>query len=166
MDGVIVWAGWIGGLAVGLYMLVQLWLMGQPLGASTGFGDFCALGSKHPFFRRGPYAERWGFRPFFTLGIPLGGALALATSPDAIYAPEWSYGALYDAVLPEALWARLLWMLCGGVAIGYGARMAGGCTSGHSIMGSSLLNPPSIVASVGFFVGGIVAAQLLFRVIS
>jgi uncharacterized membrane protein YedE/YeeE len=41
--------------------------------------------------------------------------------------------------------------------------MAGGCQSGHSINGMSLLNLPSLVASVGFFIGGIVAVQALFR---
>jgi uncharacterized membrane protein YedE/YeeE len=47
--------------------------------------------------------------------------------------------------------------------IGFGARMAGGCQSGHSINGLSVLNPPSLLASAGFFVGGIVAVQILFR---
>jgi len=65
-------------------------------------------------------------------------------------------------VLPASVPLRGLVLVAGGVMIGYGSRLAGGCTSGHSITGLSLLNPPSLVASAGFFAGGIVAVQALF----
>jgi uncharacterized membrane protein YedE/YeeE len=69
-------------------------------------------------------------------------------------------------VLPEALWAKALVLVAGGFAIGYGSRAAGGCTSGHSISGVSMLNPPSVVASAGFLIGGIAAVQVLFRLMA
>ena len=71
MQDVIVWSGWVGGLAVGTYMVAQLLITGKALGASTGFGNVCALASKHPFFRRGAYADRSSWRLWFTLGIPI-----------------------------------------------------------------------------------------------
>jgi hypothetical protein len=69
---------------------------------------------------------------------------------------------MYEQVLPDAMWLRGLYLIAGGTLIGYGARLAGGCQSGHSINGMSLLNPPSLLASAGFFVGGIVSVQALF----
>ncbi len=163
MDQVIVWSGWIAGLAVGGYLLLQLWVTGKPLACSTGFGNACVPWSRQPYFRTEPYGDPWNWRTFFLLGLPIGGFVAVATSPGAAWVPGWSYGALYDGVMPEALWARALIFTTGGIAIGYGARLAGGCTSGHSISGMAMLNPPSIIASVCFFVGGIVSVQLLFR---
>ena len=46
--------------------------------------------------------------------------------------------------------------------MGIGARMSGGCTSGHVIVGCSLLNPASLIAGVVFFAGGLLVVQLLF----
>lgn len=163
MNEVIVWSGWVGGIAVGLYMLLQYWVSGNALGASTGYGNVCALGSKHPFFSTGQFVEPTNWRLWFTLGIPLGGLIALLSS-GASFAPSFAMGDMYDQVLPSALWAKALVLTSGGVAIGYGSRLAGGCTSGHSITGLSLLNPPSLLASAGFFVGGIAVVQLLFAV--
>jgi len=50
----------------------------------------------------------------------------------------------------------------GGFLIGFGTRWAGGCTSGHAITGLSNLQLPSLVAVVGFFIGGLVMTHLLF----
>ena len=165
MDQVVVWQGWVGGLAVGAYMLAQYWLTGRALGASTGYGNVCAIGSRATFFRTGTFSDPYNWRLWFFLGIPLGGLLGVLLSPDASFAPTMSLGTLYDSVLPDNVWAKGAILALGGVAVGYGARLAGGCTSGHSITGIALLNRPSIIASVGFFVGGIVIVQLLFRVL-
>lgn len=160
----VVWSGWLGGIAVGLYAVVQVWLSGKPLGVSAGFGTLCGLPRTRGFFRRGKYADRFGWRLWFVLGIPLGGLIATLTSPGVTWAPTLSMGAMYDAVLPASLSGRVAWLLGGGALVGYGARLAGGCTSGHSISGLAMLNPPSVLASIGFFVGGIAAVQVLFAV--
>ena len=163
MTEVIVWSGWIGGVAIGLYGLFQLVVSGKPLGASTAYGSVCALASNKPFFRTGEFEERNSWRLWFLIGIPLGGLIAALTSPGAIVA-SMSMGAMYDSVLPAAPAAKGLVLLGGGIMIGLGARLAGGCPSGHSIAGLSLFNVPSLVASAGFFMGGIIMVQLLFRV--
>lgn len=163
MTEVIVWSGWVGGLAVGAYALFQFVMSGKHLGVSTGFGNVCSYISKLPFFHKGDYEQPNNWRLWFILGLPLGGLLAALTSPGEI-ALSFSLGAMYDQVLPQALWAKGLMLLIGGVMIGYGARLAGGCTSGHAIAGLALLNWPSLIAAAGFFVGGIFAVQLLFRV--
>jgi uncharacterized protein len=161
MGQVVVWTGWAAGIAIGAYVLLQFLVSGKALGASTGFGNVCGLVSKHPFFRTGKFADRFNWRFWFTVGVPLGGFVALLTSGVA-FSPHFDMGPMYETVMPSALWARGLVLVAGGVLIGYGARLAGGCTSGHGIVGSALLNPPSILAAAGFFVGGIVSAQALF----
>lgn len=163
MTEVITWEGWMGGLAVGLYAVTQYWLTGHPLGVSTGYGNVCALGSSLPYFRTGPYANPINWRLWFVLGLPLGGVIAAVTSP-GVYTASFSLGALYDGVFPQALGLKALLLVAGGFAMGFGARAAGGCTSGHAISGVAFLNPPSMLAAAGFFVGGTVMVQVLFRV--
>ena len=164
MTEVIVWSGWAGGLAVGLYAMFQLLITGRPLGISSGYCILCGCFSRALFFRLvrekdGPV--NWRF--WFMLGLPLGGIVAAVTSPGGI-APSFSLGAFYDAVFPDALWLKALVLIAGGFLMGVGARLAGGCTSGHTISGVAMLNPPSILASIGFFVGGTIMVQLLFHV--
>jgi len=162
MTEVIVWSGWVGGLAVGMYALFQLYVTGKPLGVSTGYGNVCSFVSKADFFRQGDYEQPNNWRLWFIIGLPLGGLLAALTSPGEVVA-SFSVGQMYDSVLPQALWAKGLALMFGGVLIGYGSRMANGCTSSHAIAGISLLNPPSVLAAAGFFVGGVIMVQTLFR---
>jgi uncharacterized protein len=162
MTEVVVWNAWLGGVAVGIYGLAQFVLTNKVLGVSTGYGSLCSLASRQKFFRVGAYSERINWRLFFLLGIPLGGLIAALTSPGSLK-PSFSVGALYDGVLPQVLWAKGLILAAGGFMMGLGARMADGCTSGHAISGIALLNWPSMLASAGFFAGGIVIVQLLFR---
>ncbi len=161
---VIFWQGWVGGIAIGSYLLFQLIISGHPLGVSTAFGNVCGMFSRLPFFHRGSFEDNFNWRLWFIIGIPLGGLIAALTSPGPIV-PSFSLGELYDSVLPAALPLRALVLSAGGVLIGLGSRMAGGCTSGHSISGLALLNPPSIVASAGFFAGGIIIVQFLFNIL-
>ncbi|MCB9557060.1 MAG: YeeE/YedE family protein [Deltaproteobacteria bacterium] len=162
MTEVVVIDAWLGGLAIGLYGVAQLLLTGKQLGVSSGYGSICALGSRADYFRSGSHAVRNDWRLYFLLGIPLGGLLAALTSEGPIVA-SLSLGPLYDRVFPQALWAKAALLFAGGTAMGYGSRLAGGCTSGHVITGVALLNWPSMVAGGCFFLGGIAAVQLLFR---
>ena len=61
--------------------------------------------------------------------------------------------------------ARWLVALIGGIFLGFGARWAGGCTSGHGISGTLQLAVSSWVAAACFFVGGIASAMLIYKVI-
>ncbi len=56
-------------------------------------------------------------------------------------------------------------LLIGGLLIGFGTRWAGGCTSGHAISGISNLQIPSIIATIGFFIGGLLMTHLLLPLI-
>jgi uncharacterized membrane protein YedE/YeeE len=52
-------------------------------------------------------------------------------------------------------------LLFGGFLVGFGARWAGGCTSGHAISGLSNLQLPSLIAVIGFFIGGLIMSWLI-----
>jgi uncharacterized membrane protein YedE/YeeE len=56
-------------------------------------------------------------------------------------------------------------LILGGFLVGFGARYAGGCTSGHAISGLSDLQLPSLIAVIGFFIGGLIMTFLLLPMI-
>ncbi|MCB0689675.1 MAG: YeeE/YedE family protein, partial [Saprospiraceae bacterium] len=59
----------------------------------------------------------------------------------------------------------IIFTVVGGLLIGFGTRWAGGCTSGHAISGLSNLQLPSLIAVIGFFIGGLIMTHLLFPVL-
>ncbi len=72
---------------------------------------------------------------------------------------------MFDSVIGLGPAGKLAWMFVGGLFIGFGTRLANGCTSGHGIFGLSNFELPSLVATLGFMVGGIVTTELLYRVV-
>ncbi|MGC9457856.1 MAG: YeeE/YedE family protein [Halothiobacillaceae bacterium] len=155
------WLPWIAGAAIGLTMLAQYWITNTALGCSSVFGNVCARsGSTLPLFRSAGFDRATDWRIWFAVGTPIGGLLAAATSPGPIQV-GLSMGELYDLMLPASELARAAWLFAGGLLIGVGARMAGGCTSGHTIVGVSLLNPASIVASACFFAAAVMTVQIM-----
>jgi uncharacterized membrane protein YedE/YeeE len=166
MTEVSVWPGWLAGGLIGLYTVVQYWASNRQLGCSLAYGSLCGLFSRASFFHTGELALPVNWRVWFVLGLPLGGLLAALTSADAGPELTWSMGGLYESVLPAAVWARGLILFAGGILMGYGARLAGGCTSGHAIAGCALVSPPSLVAAAGFFAGALATVQLLFNILA
>ena len=164
MSGITLWEGWIAGGAIGLFAVALLGVTGKQFGCSSSYCHFWSPLSRLRFFRDADFRlDSW--RVWFILGVPLGGALAVLTSPGAELVPSFSMGAMYEAVMPEVLWQKLLLLFAGGICLGLGARLANGCTSGHVITGVALLNPPSMLAGALFFIGGLFMAQSLFRVL-
>ena len=78
--------------------------------------------------------------------------------------PTWDLGRL-DAELALGPAGKTLWMFVGGLFIGFGTRLAGGCTSGHGIFGLSNFEWPSLVATASFMLGGILTTHLIYRVL-
>jgi uncharacterized membrane protein YedE/YeeE len=108
-------------------------------------------------------AERLSWKAWFLLGV-LGGALVFRLLAGASNIPD-GYGWLTrelgdDAVLPIGAL-----LLCAGALIGFGAKAAGGCTSGNGIGGTSLASPASYVATATFMATAIVASFLLEAVV-
>jgi uncharacterized membrane protein YedE/YeeE len=166
MNELIIWSGWLGGIAIGLYMLTQYWFTGIALGCSGAYCNPLSPISKLSFFHEPEYGKFNNWRLWFSVGLPIGGALGVLTSPDYQWHLTLDMGTMYERVLPENLWARIALLFAGGILMGFGARQAGGCTSGHVISGLSFFNPASFVAAVLFFVGGLLTVQLLFGVLA
>jgi len=152
------WPAWAAGAAIGTYAFLQRWVTNEPLGCSSAFGNVCArMGSGLPMFQEKSFHRANDWRIWFVIGIFLGGLLSNLHG-------DWStheqLGPFYEALLPAGTFERVLWWLGGGVMVGAGARMAGGCTSGHTIAGVAIGAPSSIVASTLFFVGAVGTAQI------
>ena len=94
----------------------------------------------------------------FILGLPVGGVLAAALAGG--FAPTLAFGAL-DELTGGSLVLKAGILFVGGLLIGAGARWAGGCPSGHSIVGIAQGAVSSLVATVAFVVSGVVVYNLL-----
>lgn len=155
------WAA--AGLAIGLLTLILLWVGNQRLGISTGFENLCGLVVRAPYFRRGEIAGSNAWRLPLLAGLVLGGFLSAATSGG--WAPFWNLG-LFDATFGWGPAGKVAWMFCGGLLIGFGTRMAGGCTSGHGIFGLSNLERASLESTLAFMAGGIVTSNVVYRLVA
>lgn len=154
------WA--LAGAGIAAVTLSLLFLTNRRLGISTGFEDVCSLVLRQPYFHRGDLRAEGRWRLPFLAGLIFGGFLSAVLGGG--WTPTWSLGMLDEAIGLGPL-GKLLWMFTGGLFIGFGTRLAGGCTSGHGIFGLSNLELPSLVATVSFMAGGIVTTQLLYRVV-
>lgn len=157
-----VWEGWQGGLLIGIVMLLSYWVTGKALGASRSYCALVRPFSRLSFFRDQASDFNWA-RIWFIVGIPLGSALALLFSSEGRWEAGASMGEYYDSMLPSTPWLKGAVLFAGGLMLGVGARMAGGCTSGNVIVGVSHLRPSSLVAAALFFAGGLVTVQFLYR---
>jgi uncharacterized membrane protein YedE/YeeE len=172
------WPWWVGGIAVGAVVPLLLFLANRHFGISSNLRHLCAacLPRGPSFFRYDWRKEAWSL--FLAAGIVLGGWLARAilTCDPAprIGAAARELGAQWHLAAPAApmplelfSWGALatprgiLFMVVGGFLVGFGARWANGCTSGHAIMGLSLRRPASLVAVIGFFIGGLTVAWVV-----
>lgn len=142
------WPWWFSGIVIGLIVPFLYLLAGKGFGISTSLQEIGALCTRG----RGPdYLKKFDRRKslwtlVFVTGIAIGGFLAsrfLSAEPVA-FLPD-SYHTTAGAIR----------LLIGGFCIGFGARYAGGCTSGHAISGISNLNWPSLLATACFFAGGL-----------
>ena len=153
------WA--IAGAAIAAITLTLLFVGNRRLGISTGFEDVCSLALPQIYFRRPGIRLGRPWRLPFVAGLALGGFLSAATSGG--WAPTWNLG-LFDQAIGFGPPGKIVWMFVGGLLIGFGTRLSGGCTSGHGIFGMSNLESPSIVSTLAFMASGIVTTQLVFRV--
>lgn len=172
------WPWYIAGPLIGLIVPVLLLFGNKSFGISSSMRHICAacIPAKIPFFQYDWKKESWNL--FFVAGIVAGGFIATYWfgNPDPVIihpqlAAELSgYGIYnYQSFIPAELfnWTALLSMkgavmiIGGGFLVGFGARYAGGCTSGHAIMGLSTLQWPSLVATISFMLGGLFMANLV-----
>jgi len=151
---VVRWPFWVGGAAIGGFLLLFLRFGKQMLGVSTGFEDVCAA----PFDSR----ARHSWRLPFMLGIIGGGVLAASLGGGlALTTTMGEFDQMWHAALPVKAGLFTL----GGVLIGFGTRLAGGCTSGHGISGVAQFAPSSLIATGSFMASGFVTTQILLKLL-
>lgn len=141
---------YVAGPLLGLLVAGLLWAINKPLGALGGYVDtvqWIAAPASGPTWR-----------VLFLVGIVIGGALSALTSGS--YAPTLQYGT-FDASFGPMLGRGGIVLAAAGALIGYGARLGGGCTSGHGMCGSALASPASLVATMTFMVAAVVVANML-----
>lgn len=174
------WPWYVSGVLIALVMLILL-MMGDRFGMSSNLRTLCTIcgaGKKTAFFQFNWKSQKWNL--LVALGAVLGGFIAanflsassgVAISQDTINSLK-SYGinSSETAYLPTELFMvlnpkNLLILAIGGFLVGFGARYAGGCTSGHAISGLSNLQLPSLIAVVGFFIGGLFMIHVLYPII-
>lgn len=155
------WHWALGGGAIGVITLVLLFVTNQRLGISTGFENLCALVVKTPYLQRSEITGSHGWRLPFLGGLVAGGALSALAGGG--WAPFWNLG-MFDATFGWNAPGKLAWMFGGGLLIGFGTRLAGGCTSGHGIFGLSNLERASLESTLAFMAAGIVTTNLIYRV--
>lgn len=159
------WPAWVAGGAIGALAFAQRWLTDQPLGCSAAFGNACArMGSRLPMFQGPAHSPATDWKLWFLVGIFLGGLLASLSC--GTWAEPTHFGALYTALMPHSEVGRIAWWLFGGILIGMGARLAGGCTSGHTINGVAMGSPASMVASAFFFAAAVGTAQIAHHLLN
>lgn len=172
------WHWSVAGLLVGLTVPALLILGNKHFGISANLRHACAacLPANIPFFKYEWKKEVWNF--FFVGGLVVGAFLtaqflqrsdAVTIHPDLARDLAKSGITDYSSLVPQQLfnfenllsWKGLFFFVFGGFLVGFGARYAGGCTSGHAISGLSNLQWPSLVATVFFMVGGFISANLI-----
>lgn len=173
------WPWWVAGPLIGLMVPLLLRLTGKSFGISTSFQDICAAAAPWRFEYLRYDWRRGSWRFAFVAGILIGGAIAavILPAPDPVVGVAEATRAdlarlgIEDrtGLFPQELmsWRALATLpgfatvVLGGFLVGFGARWAGGCTSGHGITGLIALQLPSFLAVLGFFAGGLIATFLL-----
>ena len=164
-------------------MLILIYF-GKSFGMSSNLRTLCSLagaGKKVPFFNFDWKSQRWNLA--VVAGAMLGGFVAtnylsdpsnVSINPETIeFLQAINIDAPQGKLMPDALFSNqvfespkaILILIIGGILIGFGSRYAGGCTSGHAISGLSNLQLPSLIAVIGFFIGGLIMAHFILPLI-
>ena len=179
------WPWWVAGPMIALIMFWLLFL-GKEFGISANFRIMCAAegaSSMSDFFKFDWRSQGWNL--MVALGAMFGGYVAAHyflgdgniahVSQATIESLEGLGFSFENGVVPLVpefyswenvfTWQGFLIIAGGGFLVGFGARYAGGCTSGHAISGLSALQLPSLIAVIGFFLGGLTMTYLFFPLI-
>ncbi len=173
------WPWYVSGFLIGMVMLCLIYF-GKAFGMSSNLSTLCSMtgvGKRVSFFDFNWKEKRWNL--VVVLGAMLGGFVAVhfmsavsnvSINPKTIaQLSQLGIDAPDGKLLPNALFGNdifqspkmILLLIVGGVLIGFGARYASGCTSGHAISGLSNLQIQSLKAVIGFFIGGLITTHII-----
>jgi uncharacterized membrane protein YedE/YeeE len=163
------WSPYAVGVGIGVLSWFTFLISKTPIGCSTGLSQMS--GMTEMLFRGRAVEQKeyyQQFRPVVSwevmllLGIVIGSASSALLSGDF----QWQWvSPLWESTFGASAVLRVAVALLGGIVIGFGARWAGGCTSGHGISGTLQLDAASWLSAIFFFAGGIAAANVIFRVL-
>ena len=177
------WAWYIGGPLIALALFLYFYF-GRDFGASTNFETLCTMagaGKVSDYFKK-DWKQR-DFALMFVVGLIIGGFISssylipnqtIDLNPTTVKElTDLGFANVGNQYFPEEIFGDdiytslkgFLILIISGVLIGFGTRYAGGCTSGHAITGLSSLQLPSLLAVIGFFIGGIIATWLIIPLI-
>lgn len=176
------WTWWFSGAVISAVMFTLLFF-GQSFGFSSNLRTICSaagLGRSASFFNFNWKTQIWNL--VFLVGAVIGGFISgtLLNNDQPVQISAATINDLEKlgfsapvSIQPEELFSwesvmtlkGFLILAIGGLMVGFGSRYAGGCTSGHAISGLSDLQIPSLVAVIGFFIGGLTMTHLLFPLI-
>lgn len=163
------WSHYLVGAAIGVLSWLSFLVLRNPLSCSTSFAK--TSGMIERLFRGKQVEERLYYQKvklaidwqwMLVAGMVFGSLISALLSGDFVL--QW-VPALWASTFGEAPLVRIAAAVIGGIFLGFGARWADGCTSGHGISGTMQLALSSWVSAIFFFVGGILAAFFLFGLI-
>lgn len=161
------WSPYVVGAGIGVLSWLTFYLSDKPIGASSFYAQIAGFLGKLiaprrtkslTYFKDKPPRVGWEF--VFVIATIMGGAIAAITGGE--FANEW-LPPMWTARFGDSIPLRAGVAFGGGLLMAFGARLAGGCTSGHGISGTMQLNPASWIAVICFFLGGIAVAMPLFK---
>ncbi|NKI25719.1 YeeE/YedE family protein [Arenibacter sp. 6A1] len=177
------WPWYVAGPLIATVMLLLMYF-GKTFGMSSNLRTLCTIGGAgkfSDFFNFDWKAQRWNL--VVVLGAVIGGFIAtqflsdgstMALSTDTIAdLSALGFNDAGETLLPPEIysWENVLTLkgmsilIIGGFLVGFGTRYAGGCSSGHAITGLSNLQLPSLIAVIGFFIGGLIMTHFILPLI-
>ena len=177
------WSWYVSGPLIAL-VLFLVFYFGKSFGISTNLETFCTIGGAGKFsdyFKTDWKTRTWSL--LFVVGIIIGGYITanflsesntIDLNPETINdLADLGFTNAGNSYLPPEIFSTdvifsvkgLCILIGAGFLVGFGARYAGGCTSGHAITGLSSLQIPSLIATIGFFIGGLITTWFLIPLI-
>jgi len=173
------WPWYISGFLLAMVMLL-LTYFGKYFGISSNLRTLCSIGGAgkvSDFFKFDWKSQKWNL--VVILGAMLGGFVAhnYLSDQNSVNINQETITELQSIgidppngkLVPDVFFSKqalknpkiILILLVGGILVGFGTRYAGGCTSGHAISGLSNLQLPSLIAVIGFFIGGLITSWII-----
>jgi hypothetical protein len=163
------WSPYAIGGGIGILAILGFLISDKTIGCSTAFSR--TSGMIEALFQGSKVKEKSYYKKFapiidwewmLVLGVVIGAFVSSMLSGQFNF--QWIPSRWAEA-FGDAVSLRFIVALSGGIILGFGSRWAGGCTSGHGISGTLQLAVSSWIAAVCFFIGGIVTAMIMFKII-
>jgi len=163
------WSPYAVGIGIGILSWLSFLLSDKPIGCSTAFTRTSGMIEKvfrGPKVHEKPYYKQFAptidWECMLVMGVILGAFISSILSGQ--FSIEW-IPAVWQTNVGSHIPTRWGVALVGGIIMGFGARWAGGCTSGHGISGTLQLAVSSWIAAICFFIGGIATAMFIYKVL-